>query len=66
MTKTIIIEGMNCSHCSNAVAKALNALEGVTAEVNLASKTATVSGAATDEALRLAVEEAGFDVVEIR
>lgn len=68
MTKTIKIEGMSCMHCVGAVTKELNKIEGVDATVDLASKTATVQIAdesVTDEALKGAVEEAGFEVVGI-
>lgn len=67
-TKTIRIEGMSCGHCSAAVTKALNAIDGVTAAVDLEAKTATVSftnGKVTDEALRAAVEDAGYEVLGI-
>lgn len=65
MTKTMTIEGMMCKHCAARVEKALNALEGVTAAVNLEAKTATVTGEAQDAALRKAVEDAGYTVVSI-
>lgn len=66
MTKTMTIEGMMCKHCAARVEKALNAIEGVTAAVDLEAKTATVTGKATDAVLRKAVEDAGYTVVSIR
>lgn len=63
--KKIVIEGMMCQHCVAHVRDALNKLPGVTAEVDLDSKTATVTGEATDEALTAAVAEAGYQVVSI-
>jgi Cu+-exporting ATPase len=66
MTKTMTIEGMMCKHCAARVEKALNAIEGVTAAVDLEAKTATVTGEATDAVLRKAVEDAGYTVVSIR
>ncbi len=64
--KTIIIEGMRCPHCVQAVKTALEAVEGVAAvEVDLAAKKATVEGTATNQALSNAIEDSGFDVVEI-
>ena len=65
MTKTMTIEGMMCKHCAARVEKALNALPGVTAAVDRAAKTAAVTGDAADEALRKAVEDAGYTVVSI-
>lgn len=66
--RTISIEGMSCGHCSARVEKALNALEGVTAKVDLAAKKATVSftNETTDDQLKKAVEDAGYEVVEIK
>ena len=67
MTKTMKIEGMSCSHCSAQVEKALNAVEGVSAQVNLEAKTAAVSLSqpVEDAVLRTAVEDAGYEVVSI-
>lgn len=65
MEKKIIIEGMTCGHCSGRVEKALNSLPGVNATVDLAAKTATVTGGAEDAALKKAVEDAGYTVISI-
>lgn len=59
------IEGMACKHCSARVEKALNALDGVTATVDLSAGTATVTGNASAEVLRETVEALGFTVVSI-
>lgn len=67
MTKTIHIEGMMCMHCVNHVTTALNKLDGVTADVNLEEKRAvcTISGNVSDDQLKAAVEEAGYQVTGI-
>ena len=44
----------------------VNALDGVTASVDLESKTAVVTGSASDEALKKAVEDAGYQVTSIQ
>ncbi len=64
--KTITIKGMMCAHCVAHVEKALTALEGETAKVDLASGTAVVTGPASDEALTKAVTDAGYEVVDIK
>lgn len=58
---------MSCGHCSASVERALNALEGVTATVDLEAKTATVNltKEVSDLELRQAVEEEGYEVVSI-
>ena len=69
MKKTIKIEGMSCGHCTAAVTKALSALQGVSETiVSLEAKQATVElsdSQLADDILKEAVEEAGFEVVEI-
>ncbi len=66
MKEAIIkIEGMSCGHCTAAVGKALKAVAGVqTVTVDLAKKQAVVTGEAPQNALREAIEEIGFDVVD--
>ena len=66
MKKTLTIEGMMCTHCVAHVEKALNALPGVTASVDLDSKTAVVTGDAGDDVLKKAVADAGYQVTDIR
>ena len=67
MTKTMVIEGMMCAHCQAHVEKALNALDGVSATVNLEAKTATVNldAPVSDDMLKNAVVQAGYEVVSI-
>ena len=58
----LAIEGMTCASCAARVEKQLTRLDGVTATVNLATETATVSFPATLGAgdLITAVEQAGY------
>ena len=65
MKKTLSIEGMMCAHCAARVEKALNALPGVTAAVDLAGSSAVVTGDVSDEALKKAVADAGYTVTDI-
>ena len=66
--KEMLVEGMSCGHCSARVEKALNAIDGVTATVDLDKKTAFIELAkeVPDSALKAAVEDAGYEVAEIR
>lgn len=68
MEKTMIIEGMMCPHCSGRVNQVLNALEGVTAEVDLENRCAkiTLSADVSDELLIKTVTDAGYQVVELK
>ncbi|NLG07869.1 MAG: heavy-metal-associated domain-containing protein [Deinococcales bacterium] len=55
------IEGMSCSHCSAAVKRALEGVDGVTtAEVDLQAGRATVQGSAPVAELVAAVAEEGY------
>ena len=65
MEKKVIIEGMMCMHCRAHAEKALNAIPGATATVDLESKTAIVTGDVSDDAIRAAIAEAGYQVVSI-
>lgn len=68
MKKVLKIEGMMCNHCTGRVEKALNEMDGVSAEVSLEGKSATVtlSKDVSDDALVQAVTDAGYEVVEIQ
>lgn len=68
MKKVLKIEGMMCNHCTGRVEKALNDLDGVTAEVSLEGKSATVtlSKEVSDETLMQTVTDAGYEVVDIQ
>ena len=65
MEKKVIIEGMMCQNCVKHASNALNALPGVTATVDLDSKSAVVTGDVSDEAIRQAIADAGYQVVSI-
>ena len=69
MTKTMIIEGMMCTHCTGRVEKTLAAIDGVSAvEMSLEGKSATLtlSKDVDDKVLTDAVTEAGYEVVSVR
>lgn len=67
MTKSIVIEGMMCGHCTSHVQKALSAMEGATnVTVDLATKTATLTvDGITDEELIKVITDEGYKVIEI-
>ena len=65
--RTMKIEGMMCMHCSGRVEKALNAISGVSAAVDLDAGTAHVTAEPQieDDILKAAVEDAGYQVISI-
>jgi copper chaperone CopZ len=67
MTKTVTLTGMSCTHCAAAVTKALQDINAKDVAVDLKSGTATISadGAPSDDSIREAIDDAGYDVVSI-
>ena len=66
MQTTLNVEGMSCSHCENAVKKAVSAITGVTElAVDLAAKTVIVThdGNVTVDSIRNVIEDQGYSVV---
>ena len=65
METVIKVEGMMCTHCKARVENVCKAVEGaVDAVVDLDAKNVTVTGTAAVEALKAAITEAGYDVVD--
>ncbi len=67
--KTISIEGMQCNHCKMSVEKALNSIEGITSvEVNLENKNAVIeySKEIENDKIKSVIEDAGFEVIDIK
>jgi copper chaperone CopZ len=60
------VQGMSCGHCAGAVTRELSALDGVTGvDVDLEAKKVTVGStrALTEDEVRAAVDEAGYELV---
>lgn len=67
VTSTYTVTGMTCAHCVQAVSGELSALDGVEAvQVDLGSGAVTVTSAAplSDEQVREAVDEAGYELAD--
>lgn len=65
VTTTYRVTGMTCGHCENAVAEELSRIDGVTAVKAVAATgdvTVTSAAALDDEAVRAAVDEAGYEL----
>ena len=60
-TAVYTVEGMHCSHCEAAVCRAVEDIPGVeSANASASRNTLTIKGSAEEEALRAAVEKAGY------
>ena len=64
-TRTYTVDGMTCGHCVAAVTEEVSKVGGLSdVNVDLATKTLTVTGdPIDDDAVRAAVDEAGYAVV---
>lgn len=61
-TVVYAVEGMHCNHCKAAVEKSVGNLKGVTScEATPAANTLVVTGNASSDEVRKAVEKAGFE-----
>ncbi|MFM9445487.1 heavy-metal-associated domain-containing protein [Streptomyces acidiscabies] len=66
VTAVYKVSGMSCGHCEGAVSGEISGIEGVSSVKAVASsgEVTVVSAAALDEeAVRAAVDEAGFELV---
>ncbi|SKC83287.1 heavy-metal-associated domain-containing protein [Maledivibacter halophilus] len=69
MKKMIVIEGMSCNHCTGRVERALSELDGVVVEsVSVDKKNAVIKleKEIDESVIRQTVDDAGYDVMEIR
>jgi copper chaperone len=62
-TRTYTVPGIHCGHCAASIEEEVSGVEGVVAvDVDLDAKVVTIRGEAlSDEALRAAIEEAGYE-----
>ena len=65
MKKKIIIDGMTCQHCVAHVREALEELGASEIDVVLEEGYASANTLATDEQIRTAIDDAGYDVISI-
>jgi copper chaperone len=67
VTSTYTVSGMTCSHCVQAVSSEISGLPGVDAvQVDLATGAVTVTSEAplAEDAVRAAVDEAGYELAD--
>ena len=62
-TRTYDVPGIHCGHCAAAIKEEVSAVAGVqTVDVDVDAKVVTIHGEAlSDEVLREAIEEAGYE-----
>jgi len=63
MTRTYSVPGISCDHCKHAIEGEVGQVPGVDrVQVDVPAKTVAVDGAAADDAIRAAIDEAGYEV----
>ena len=64
--RTYSVPGISCGHCKQAIESEVSKLADVsTVSVNIDARTVLVEGDASDEAIRAAIDEAGYDVAGV-
>jgi copper chaperone len=62
-TRLYSVPGISCGHCKAAIEGEVGKVAGVErVEVDVEARTVRVEGAASDESVRGAVDEAGYEV----
>ena len=65
MVTTLKISGMSCAHCTRAVFTSLSGVPGIArADVRIGAAEVEHDGTVTLDALRQAVETAGYSVID--
>ncbi len=65
-TRTYSVPDISCDHCKQTIEGEVGKVEGVDlVEVDVSAKSVQVDGAASDDAIRAAIEEAGFDIAGV-
>ncbi|MCO5400850.1 heavy-metal-associated domain-containing protein [Ralstonia soli] len=63
---TFSVEGMSCGHCVSAVTRAVQQVDaGAQVQVDLDKQTVAVTGAASTDAVKAAIEQAGYPVKSV-
>lgn len=64
--RTYSVPGISCDHCKHAIESELAGVEGVDrAVVDVPGRTVLVEGDADDDAIRAAIDEAGYEVAGV-
>ena len=66
MSRVYSVPGISRGHCKAAIDGELTNLAGIDAfAVDIEAKTVTVEGSVSDDEVRAAIDEAGYDVADV-
>jgi len=64
--RTYSVPAISCGHCKSAIEAEVAPLDGVeSAVVDVEARTLTVAGDVSEDAVRAAVDEAGYEVASV-
>ena len=64
--RTYSVPAISCGHCKSAIESEVAPLDGVeSAVVDVEARTLTVAGDVSEDAVRAAVDEAGYEVASV-
>jgi len=67
MAKTYSVPGISCGHCQTAIEGELLPLDGVeSVNFDLENKLVTVEGSISEDQVRAAIDEAGYEVAGVQ
>ena len=65
-TRTYSVPGISCGHCKSAIEGELSPLDGVeSAVVDIDAKSVVVVGDISEDDVRAAIDEAGYEVASV-
>jgi copper chaperone len=65
-TRTYSVPGISCGHCKAAIEGELDGVAGIeSVVVDIDAKTVAVTGEVGEDAVRAAVDEAGYEVASV-
>ncbi|MFN2556887.1 MAG: heavy-metal-associated domain-containing protein [Nitriliruptorales bacterium] len=66
MKRTCAVPGISCGHCKSAIEGEVSNIPAVVdVEVDVDNQTVVVEGEASEESIRTAIDEAGYDVAAV-
>ena len=65
-TRTYDVPGISCGHCKQSIESELAGLDSIVAvEVDIDAKTVDVTGSASEQSVRAALDRIGYDVAGV-
>jgi copper chaperone CopZ len=67
MSRIYDVPGISCDRCKDAIEQDVRELDGIVeVDVDIAARTVRVEGSASVQAVRAAIDQAGYEVAAVR